>query len=119
VPRAGSPPGVIGTPSGANCARSAIDGLGLSTSSNARTMPAVPLCRVGALALACGVLLGCQPRPRGANDEELLWPSGAPGARGSGGHDEPRLDFSRPDPAIPTRTAIVVAPRGSHGPHGG
>lgn len=63
--------------------------------------------------------MGCHPSPRGASHHEELWPSGAPGALGSGWHDRPQLYFYVPDPAIATDTAIVVASGGSYGHHGG
>lgn len=65
------------------------------------------------------LLAGCPPAPAGFDAEALVWPDGAPGARGSRRHDEPRLFYYFPDPAIATDTAIVVASGGSYGHHGG
>lgn len=85
----------------------------------ARTMPRVSPARVGIVVSLCGCLLGCQPSPRGSADQQALWPGGAPGALGSGWHDQPQLYFYAPDPAIATDTAIIVASGGSYGHHGG
>jgi acetyl esterase/lipase len=75
--------------------------------------------RAGSAALVWVCLAGCPPSPRGFDDQELLWPEGAPGALGSRRHDEPRLFFYRPDPAIATDTAVIIASGGSYGHHGG
>lgn len=72
---------------------------------------------MGAIGLA--LLVACPPSPRGFETQELLWPTGAPGARGTRNHDRPRLFFYPPDPAVATDTAIVIASGGSYGHHGG
>jgi len=76
-------------------------------------------CRTFLAGLVCLLLAGCPPAPAGFDTEALVWPDGAPGARGSRRHDEPRLFYYFPDPAIATDTAVVVASGGSYGHHGG
>ncbi len=45
---------------------------------------------------------------------ELLWPQGAPGAKGSTDADKPTLHLYPADPAAATGTAVVVCPGGAY-----
>lgn len=49
----------------------------------------------------------------------LLWPEGAPAARGNLPHDRPRLYYFTPPKAEQNGVAVVVAPGGSYAHHGG
>ncbi len=69
------------------------------------------------LGLCC--LAGCPISPRGFDTQGLLWPDGAPGARGTRRHDQPRLFFYPAESNAPTGTAVVIASGGSYGHHGG
>lgn len=44
----------------------------------------------------------------------LLWPGGAPGAKGSGAADKPTLTVFLPEKGNPTRTGVVIAPGGGY-----
>ncbi|MBN1973454.1 MAG: alpha/beta hydrolase [Sedimentisphaerales bacterium] len=46
---------------------------------------------------------------------ELLWPNGAPGAKGSGDKDKPTLTICLPDKETAVGTAVVVCPGGGYG----
>jgi acetyl esterase/lipase len=46
---------------------------------------------------------------------ELLWPKGAPGAKGDTDKDKPKLDFYLPPKDKRTTTAVVVCPGGGYG----
>jgi len=46
---------------------------------------------------------------------ELLWPNGAPGAKGEAPDDKPTLTICLPDPAKATGTAVVICPGGGYG----
>lgn len=72
-----------------------------------------------AYALGLAATLGaCHPGLNRADRETLLWPAGAPGARGKGMLDKPRLYYFYPR-TTPTGTAAIVASGGSYGHHGG
>jgi acetyl esterase/lipase len=45
----------------------------------------------------------------------LLWPAGAPGAKGDAENDKPTLTIVLPDPAKATGAAVVVCPGGGYG----
>lgn len=65
-----------------------------------------------------GLVLGlaaCQQGLRDANQTELLWPDGAPRARGKLGADRPMLYWFLPPPEKRTGLAAVVAAGGSYG----
>jgi acetyl esterase/lipase len=47
--------------------------------------------------------------------EELLWPGGAPGAKGDQANDRPKLIIYLPDQAKATGAAVVVCPGGGYG----
>lgn len=70
------------------------------------------------VAVAC-LASGCFPTIKGAQEDLLLWPFGAPGATGTGDYDTPRLFLFRPDPSRTKNTVVVVATGGSYGHHGG
>jgi len=73
-----------------------------------------------ALALALGASAGaCKRDLRDANEQALLWPEGAPGARGNLEHDRPRLYYFLPPREKANGTAVIVASGGSYGHHGG
>ncbi len=63
-------------------------------------------------------LSGCHPSLRRADREALLWPGGAPAARGQRAHDKPKLYYFYPT-GQSTQTAAIVASGGSYGHHGG
>ncbi len=92
---------------------------------SARPSSLSPRCLLllAACALAPLSLAGCPGAPRGAEHDELLWPDGAPGARGAIEHDRPRLFFYPPAKTGPnghiSDTAVIVASGGSYGHHGG
>ena len=46
---------------------------------------------------------------------ELLWPNGAPGAKGSQEGDKPTLTICLPDKETTTGTAVVICPGGGYG----
>ena len=64
--------------------------------------------------LACGMLIVC-PTSAAEPTTELLWPDGAPGAKGDGPADKPTLTICLPDGEKATGTAVVVCPGGGYG----
>lgn len=46
---------------------------------------------------------------------ELLWPNGAPGAKGDTPNDKPTLTIYLPEPAKATGAAVVICPGGGYG----
>lgn len=46
---------------------------------------------------------------------ELLWPNGAPGAKGDTPNDKPTLTICLPDPDKATGSAVVICPGGGYG----
>lgn len=71
-----------------------------------------------AWAIGLGVgLVGCVPRDFARR--ELLWPEGAPGARGTAIGDRPELFYYLPAPGTATGAAAIVAPGGSYAHTGG
>jgi acetyl esterase/lipase len=70
------------------------------------------------IALACAAT-GCFPTIKGAQEDLLLWPFGAPLAKGTDEYDTPRLFLFRPHPSCIKNTVVVVATGGSYGHHGG
>jgi acetyl esterase/lipase len=50
-----------------------------------------------------------------ASDTELLWPGGAPGARGEAEGDRPTLTVYLPAPEKATGAAVVICPGGGYG----
>ncbi|MCA9709375.1 MAG: alpha/beta hydrolase [Myxococcales bacterium] len=76
--------------------------------------------RWGIGSVVIGLLLGaCHPALGDADQTALLWPDGAPGARGNLEADRPRLYYFLPPPELRNGTAVVVASGGSYGHHGG
>ena len=73
-------------------------------------------CALG-LVVVCAVLAGCTPRDFARR--ELLWPDGAPGARGDALGDRPELFYYLPAPGTATGAAAIVAPGGSYAHTGG
>jgi acetyl esterase/lipase len=63
------------------------------------------------LALLLAAALADSPKPK----VELLWPKGAPGARGKADADRPRLDVYLPPEGKRNGTAVVVCPGGGYG----
>ena len=51
----------------------------------------------------------------GSQRIELLWPNGAPGAKGSDDGDKPTLTICLPDKETATGTAVVICPGGGYG----
>ncbi|MBN1290412.1 MAG: alpha/beta hydrolase [Candidatus Latescibacteria bacterium] len=62
----------------------------------------------------CGMLLLCAIC-NAEGTRELLWPDGAPGAKGTTDDDKPTLTVHRPAANAATGTAIVVCPGGGYG----
>jgi acetyl esterase/lipase len=52
---------------------------------------------------------------RGESKVELLWPAGAPGAKGDSDNDKPTLAISLPPAEKATGAAVVVCPGGGYG----
>jgi acetyl esterase/lipase len=70
----------------------------------------------GTLAIAaCLVLIRMPPTACGEGTSELLWPSGAPGAKGDSDDDKPTLTISLPPADKATGAAVVVCPGGGYG----
>lgn len=62
------------------------------------------------------VVMGVAPLTWSAEPTtELLWPAGAPGAKGNGPADKPTLTIYLPEPAKATGTAVVICPGGGYG----
>jgi acetyl esterase/lipase len=57
--------------------------------------------------------------PRDYHQRALLWPEGAPGAKGTGAEDRPELYYYLPPPERATGVAVIVAPGGSYAHTGG
>ena len=65
-----------------------------------------------------GSKIPCQPLGRTAQAEpktELLWPHGAPGAKGDRPQDKPTLTISLPDTDKANGAAVIVCPGGGYG----
>jgi acetyl esterase/lipase len=63
------------------------------------------------------IALGCTPRDFARR--ELLWPEGAPGAKGTAKADQPELFYYLPPPGKSNGAAAIVAPGGSYAHTGG
>lgn len=61
------------------------------------------------------VLLGTATIAHSAPDKQLLWPEGAPGAKGQTDKDQPWVDVYLPDKAKSNGAAFVVCPGGGYG----
>jgi len=67
---------------------------------------------------ACAALLvmvGTSAIARGEGNTELLWPAGAPGAKGDSENDKPTLTISLPSADKATGAAVVICPGGGYG----
>jgi acetyl esterase/lipase len=64
---------------------------------------------MAAVALLAGRLVAAEPKG------ELLWPNGAPGAKGDRPEDKPTLIVCLPEAAKATGTAVCVCPGGGYG----
>ena len=53
--------------------------------------------------------------PSTAHKVELLWPDGAPGAKGNQDKDKPTLTICLPDKEVAVATAVVICPGGGYG----
>ncbi len=67
-----------------------------------------------AILLTC-VLVVSLPALSAEPTTMLLWPDGAPGAKGTAADDKPTLTVCLPDPAKATGTAVVICPGGGYG----
>ena len=65
------------------------------------------------LFLTCLALASAQAPAK--PEEVLLWPKGAPGARGTEPVDKPSVTIYRPEKAKRNGTAVVVCPGGGYG----
>jgi acetyl esterase/lipase len=65
--------------------------------------------RAAALALLCCICAAAQPKT------ELLWPNGAPGAKGQEDVDKPSFAIYLADAAVRNGTGVVVCPGGGYG----
>jgi acetyl esterase/lipase len=65
-------------------------------------------------AFCCAAAFGNQ-LPAGEPKIELLWPSGAPGAKGDAPADKPTLTIYLPEPSQANGTAVVICPGGGYG----
>jgi len=54
-------------------------------------------------------------RAAASHEVELLWPEGAPGAKGSAGGDKPKLTIYLPPKQKATGAAVVICPGGGYG----
>ena len=69
-----------------------------------------------AAALALGILCNLSPLvARGEPKLELLWPAGAPAAKGQSDNDKPTISISLPPAEKATGAAVVVCPGGGYG----
>ncbi|MFT5469076.1 MAG: acetyl esterase/lipase [Verrucomicrobiales bacterium] len=50
-----------------------------------------------------------------AQEKQLLWPDGAPNAKGDADHDQPAMFVYQPDPAAANGCGVVVFPGGGYG----
>ncbi len=72
--------------------------------------------RYVALAIVAGVALSwLHQAARAETRVELLWPAGAPGAKGQSDNDKPTLTISLPPADKATGTAVVICPGGGYG----
>ena len=63
---------------------------------------------------ACGVVRAA-PAAAGEPKVEMLWPKGAPGAKGDKPADKPTLTIYLPEPDKTTGAAVVICPGGGYG----
>jgi acetyl esterase/lipase len=72
-------------------------------------------CRAVVLVLLALLMLAGSPATADAPKGELLWPQGAPGAKGDTLADRPTLTAYLPEPAMAVGTAVVICPGGGYG----
>ncbi len=75
------------------------------------------VCAVAALTLGCGwsVHAGTRPGFVLTGPSELLWPAGAPGAKGEAAGDKPSLTLYLPEKDKATGVGVVICPGGGYG----
>ncbi len=66
-----------------------------------------------AIVLSAAVIVN--PAAAADSKTELLWPNGAPGAKGDRPEDKPTLTVFLPDPSTATGAAVVICPGGGYG----
>jgi len=71
--------------------------------------------RLTCLAMTLLLLLASTAVSTGEGTRELLWPDGAPGAKGDTDADKPTLTICLPDAEKAVGTAVVVCPGGGYG----
>ena len=60
------------------------------------------------------IILAAGVSPAATHQTVLLWPSGAPGAKGDKPEDRPTLTIYLPEPGKAVRTGVVVCPGGGY-----
>ncbi len=78
-------------------------------------MPATSVRWISLVLLAVIALCAAVPLAAAEPKTELLWPQGAPGAKGEAENDKPTLIEYLPDAARATGAAVVVCPGGGYG----
>ena len=73
----------------------------------------VEKCGLAALAIILLAAAGVCPAAESPKTE-LLWPNGAPGAKGERPQDKPTLTVCLPDPSIANGAAVVICPGGGY-----
>ena len=73
----------------------------------------MPYLRPVLAAIALALVLGAS-LARAESNVELLWPEGAPGAKGEGDDDKPTLSISLPAAGQATGAAVIVCPGGGY-----
>jgi acetyl esterase/lipase len=64
--------------------------------------------------VVCGTFLFCPLFARAESKTELLWPAGAPGAKGQSDDDKPTLTISLPPADKATGAGVVICPGGGY-----
>ena len=71
---------------------------------------------IGVCAAVCALAIVCSSSAAAAEPKvELLWPQGAPGAKGQSDNDKPTLTVFLPPPEETTGAAVIVCPGGGYG----
>ncbi len=76
---------------------------------------ALCLMLIGTIAAALAGRAFCADQRQTGPKVELLWPAGAPGAKGDTPADKPTLTIWLPEPQQATGTAVVICPGGGYG----
>lgn len=74
--------------------------------------------RIAFICVIMGTVLAASASAQQAaasHEVELLWPEGAPGAKGSAGGDKPKLTIYLPSKEKATGAAVVICPGGGYG----